>query len=76
MVQGLYCEMCKHYEDHLQGMCNYSSVWITGSRNLKASNLIDHASSDQHKAAMRRLAIDAQVMEHLSQQNCSHIILH
>ena len=58
MVQGLYCEMCKCYEDHSQGMRNYSSVWITGSRNLKASNLIDHASSDQHKAAMRRLAVD------------------
>lgn len=58
MVQNLFCDICKRYEDHLQGMRNYSSIWITGSRNLKASNLIDHAKSDQHKAAMRRLAVD------------------
>jgi len=58
MVQSLFCEMCKRYKDHLQGMRNYSPIWVTGSRNLKASNLIDHASSDQHKAAMRRHAVD------------------
>ena len=58
MVQSLFCEICKRYEDHLQGMRNYSSTWISSSRNLKASSLIHHVCSDQHKAAMRRLAVD------------------
>jgi len=59
MVQSLFCEMCKRYEDHLQGLRNYSPVWITvWFQKLEGCNLIDHASSDQHKAAMRCLAVD------------------
>jgi len=67
MVQNLFCEMCKRYEDHLQDLRNYSPVWITGSRNLKASNLINHASGDQHKAAMRCLAVDTAKAENQPQ---------
>ena len=33
-------------------------AWIDGSSNQKSSNVMDHASSDQHKAAMMKLRED------------------
>ena len=47
-------------------MKNYSSVWISGSRNHKTSCVIDHANSDQHKAAMNhtRKASGVPIMEY------------
>ena len=36
-------------------MKNYSSVWISGSTNHKTSCVVDHANSDQHKAAMNHM---------------------
>ena len=30
-------------------------AWIDGSTNHKTSNIVDHASSDQHKMAMMQL---------------------
>ena len=33
----------------------YSSVWVTGSENQQTSNVLDHVSCDQHKAAMSHL---------------------
>ena len=36
-------------------MKNYSSVWVNGSDNHRTSNVLDHATSEQHKNAMRRL---------------------
>jgi len=32
-----------------------SKAWIDGSTNHKTSNIVDHATSDQHKTAMARL---------------------
>ena len=54
----LFCEVCNTFEDNIRGMRNFSSTWISGSTNLRASNMIDHASSKQHKAAMRRLHVN------------------
>ena len=58
VVESLFCEVCKTFEDNIHGMRNFSSTWISGSTNLRASNMIDHAGSDQHKAAMRRLHVN------------------
>ena len=33
-------------------MKNFSGAWIAGSSNHKTSNIVDHATSEQHKAAM------------------------
>ena len=34
---------------------NFSRAWIDGSTNQKTSNVVDHASSEQHKAVMALL---------------------
>ena len=47
--------MCKRFEQHIQSQRNFSTRWITGSSNKKLSNVINHAKSDAHKAAMSRL---------------------
>ena len=36
-------------------MKNYSAAWVTGSENQRTSNVIDHATSEQHKLAMKLL---------------------
>ena len=58
MVDSLFCEVCKIFEDNIRGMRNFSSTWISGSTNLRTSNMFDHASSEQHKAAMQRLRVN------------------
>ena len=37
---------------------NFSNSWIKGSTNLKLSNMLDHARSDIHLAAMSTLRAD------------------
>ena len=54
VVDSLFCEVCKMFEDNIRGMRNFSSTWINGSTNLRTSNMIYHAGSEQHKAAMRK----------------------
>ena len=58
LVSTIWCEVCRRYEDKLQGMRNYSSTWIKGSSNHKTSNISDHAKSDQHTFAMARYEAD------------------
>ena len=36
-------------------MKNYSDAWISGSTNQRTTNVLEHAASDQHKAAMTSL---------------------
>ena len=33
-------------------MRSFTNVWITGSTNFKVSNVVEHATSEIHKAAM------------------------
>ena len=35
-----------------------AKAWISGSTNLKVSNLLDHANSEVHKVAMTRMRAD------------------
>ena len=52
LVSTLFCDVCRLYEDKIEGMRNYSPVWVNGSANQKTSNIIDHAKSDQHAASL------------------------
>ena len=51
-VDCLKCSVCTKFNDQLVGMKNYSSAYIDGSRNLKASSFKDHAHTSMHKKAM------------------------
>ena len=58
LVSTLWCEVCRRYKDKIQGMRNYSGAWVPGSTNHKTSNLVDHATSEQHTSSMQRLGSD------------------
>ena len=51
-VATLWCEACKKHEHSVQSLKNFSRVWITGSTNQKVSNVVDHATSEVHKASI------------------------
>ena len=55
-----YCfyDVCKKYESSITGLKNFSRVWIDGSLNHRVSNVLDHATSIQLKAAMVRFNKD------------------
>lgn len=52
LVDTLWCDAWRKNEAKIIGMKNYSSSWVKGTTNHKTSNVTDHATSDQHKAAM------------------------
>lgn len=54
---SLYCTICRKYEANIRSLKNFRRDWITGSTNQRTSNLIDHATSDVHKAAMSKLKV-------------------
>jgi len=54
-VATLHYSVCKRFEQYIESGRNFSAVWISGLLNKKLSNVIDHASSNVHKAAMSRL---------------------
>ena len=58
VVEMLWCEACRKYEDKITGMKNFSKAWITGSSNQQMSNIVDHATSEQHQAAMIQMCAD------------------
>lgn len=51
-VATLYCSACRKFKGRILGLKNFSMAWIAGSTNHKTSNVVDHANSEQHKAAM------------------------
>ena len=55
VVETLWCDVCRRFEDRIRGMCNFSPAWLAGSTNHKTSNVLDHAKSEQHVASMARL---------------------
>ena len=52
LVSLLWCVVCRKYEANIRGYKNFSKSWIEGTSNQRTSNVIDHATSAQHKAAM------------------------
>ena len=58
LVSTLWCDVCRKYKQRIFGLKNFSRAWIDGSSNHKISSIVDHANSDQHKAAMMRLCVD------------------
>ena len=45
---SLRCSVCTEFKDKLQGMHNYSAAFIEGSKNIRVSNVKDHAASETH----------------------------
>ena len=58
LVGLLWCAVCRRFEERISGVMNFLNVWITGSSNHKCSNVLDHARSNKHKAAMTRLHLE------------------
>ena len=54
----LYCAICRKYEDNLRSLKNFRRDWIVGSTNQRTSNLVDHATSEVHKASMSKLRVE------------------
>ena len=54
LVSTLWCVACRKYERQLTGRKNFFKAWIDGSSNHKTSNIIDHATSEQHKSGIHR----------------------
>ena len=55
LVALLWCSACREYQSRIRSMKKHSSAWVTGSENQWTSNMLDHVSCDQHKAAMSHL---------------------
>ena len=55
---SLYCAICRKYEAYIQSLKNFRKDWIDGSTNQRMSNLMAHATSDVHKAAMVKLKVE------------------
>ena len=55
LVDYLWCSACREHSQTICSMKHYSDVWVTGSKNHRTSNVMDHVTSDQHKAAMSHL---------------------
>ena len=72
VVDTLWCHACRTKEAKIIGMNNYSGVWISGSTNHKNSCVIDHANSDQYRAAMNHMKKGAPLV--LLSQNI-HLLL-
>ena len=52
---SLHCAICRKHEAQVRSLKNFRKDWIEGSTNQKTSNLINHATSDVHKAAMAKM---------------------
>ena len=56
-VVSLYCAICKKCQANIQLLKKFRRDWIVGSTNQRTNNLIDHATSDAHKAVMAMLKV-------------------
>lgn len=57
-VASLHYVVCKKYKGSIKSLKSFSRVWITGLTSQKVSNLTDHATSEVHKVAMRRMRVE------------------
>ena len=58
LVDSLWCAVCTKFEDRICSAKNFSCAWVVGSTNQKLCNVLDHARSDQHKAAITQLCTE------------------
>ena len=54
-VKRLRCSVCSTFKVSIGGERNFSEQWIVGADSVRASNVKDHAQSDQHTHAMMLL---------------------
>jgi len=65
-VALLYCSV---FEQHIHSCRIFSSAWIAGSANKKLSNVIDHATSDAHKAAVSKEQVSEVICQYFQVEN-------
>ena len=51
-VKRLRCSVCSKFKASIRGGRNFSERWIVGADSVHASNVKDHAQSDQHAHAL------------------------
>lgn len=51
MVDTIWCQFCRKYEKQIEGTKDFSRSCVNGFHSHRSSNIIDHASSDQHTIA-------------------------
>ena len=51
-VAALWCQVYRTHKHSITGMNNFSRAWIIGSNNQKTSNIVDHATREQHHPAI------------------------
>ena len=75
IVESLWCGVCREYKTRIRGMKNFSKSWIDGSTNHKTSNILDHASSEQHKAANTHKCRDQAKASNMPVSPLAHCLL-
>ena len=73
-MSTFWCDVCCRHKENLQGMRNYTGVWVSGSTNHKTSNIAGHASSVQRLAPMQRCDIERKRAQDIPQVDYSPII--
>ena len=48
----LWRELCRQHEGRIQSIRNFFATWVTGTTNHRASNIVDHAKSEQQAASV------------------------
>jgi len=66
-VANLSCSVCQEFDKRLQGLRNYSDVFVVGATNLQCLNFKDHAKTEIHSKAMslyqRQVSVKPQSLE-------------
>ena len=73
-MSTLWCEVCRKYKDKIEGMRNYTGVWVAGSTNHKTSNIVDQATNDQHLTSMQHFDSDRKKARGTSLEDYSPLV--
>ena len=63
LIERLWCETCRRFEDKIRRVKNFSPAWISGSINEKVSNVVDHAKMEVLKIEVARIGQDLRDLE-------------
>lgn len=58
-VQSFKCKVCTEYRKEIEGLPNFSDLFISGSQNFKKSAVVDHATKSKHHLLALNLYLKA-----------------